>query len=121
MATHSTILAWKILWIEDPSELQIIELQIVAHDAVTNQPCNQSNNRMLFRTSTDSMVLLLTTTQHIYILSFFGIAYIHPTPTSPLSYYDELQTHKGSFILSNQNIMIIVFFSFFFFIKAPGI
>ena len=78
-----------------------MELQIVAHDAVTNQLCDQSNNRMLYRTSTDSMVLLPTTTQHICILSCFGIAYIHPTPTSPLSYHDELQTHKGSLILSN--------------------
>ena len=56
MATHSTILAWKILWIEEPGGLQIMELQIVAHDAVTKQQYNQCNNCMLFRTSTDSMV-----------------------------------------------------------------
>ena len=49
------------------------------------------------------------------------MAYIHPTPTSPLSYHDELQTHKESPILANQNIVFIVLFPFSFFIKAPGI
>ena len=90
-----------------------------APGSVTKQ--HECNNRMLFRTSTDSVVLLLTITQHIYILSCFGMAYIHSTPTSPLSYHDELQTHKGSPILSNQNIVFIALFPFPFFIKAPEI
>ena len=90
-----------------------------APGSVTKQ--HECNNRMLFRTSTDSVVLLLTITQHIYILSCFGMAYIHSTPTFPLSYHDELQTHKGSPILSNQNIVFIALFPFPFFIKAPEI
>ena len=32
MATHSSILAWKILWTEEPSGLQSMELQRVGHD-----------------------------------------------------------------------------------------
>ena len=32
MATHSSILAWKILWTEEPGGLQSIELQRVRHD-----------------------------------------------------------------------------------------
>ena len=32
MATHSSILAWKILWTEDPGRLQIIGSQRVRHD-----------------------------------------------------------------------------------------
>ena len=32
MATHSSILAWKIPWTEDPSRLQSIGLQRVRHD-----------------------------------------------------------------------------------------
>ena len=90
-----------------------------APGSVTKQH-NECNNRVLFRTSTDSVVLLLTITQHIYLLSCFGMAYIHSTPTSPLS-YDELQTHKGSPILSNQNVVFIALFPFPFFIKAPEI
>ena len=32
MATHSSILAWKIPWTEEPSRLQSVELQRVRHD-----------------------------------------------------------------------------------------
>ena len=32
MATHSSIIAWRIPWTEDPSGLQSIELQRVGHD-----------------------------------------------------------------------------------------
>ena len=32
MATHSSILAWKIPWIEEPGRLQSMELQRVRHD-----------------------------------------------------------------------------------------
>ena len=32
MATCSSILAWKIPWIEQPSRLQSVELQRVQHD-----------------------------------------------------------------------------------------
>ena len=36
MATHSRILAWKILWIEEPGGLQSIVLQRVRYDWLTN-------------------------------------------------------------------------------------
>ena len=32
MATHSSILAWRIPWTEKPGGLQCMELQIVGHD-----------------------------------------------------------------------------------------
>ena len=32
MATHSSILAWKIPWTEEPSRLQSVGLQRVRHD-----------------------------------------------------------------------------------------
>ena len=32
MATHSSILAWRIPWTEEPGELQSIGLQRVGHD-----------------------------------------------------------------------------------------
>ena len=32
MATHSSILAWKIPWTEEPGELQSMGLQRVRHD-----------------------------------------------------------------------------------------
>ena len=35
MATHFSILAWRISWTEDPGELQFLRLQRVKHDCVT--------------------------------------------------------------------------------------
>ena len=32
MATHSSILAWRIPWTEEPEKLQYMGLQIVEHD-----------------------------------------------------------------------------------------
>ena len=32
MATHSSILAWRIPWIEEPDRLQSMELKRVGHD-----------------------------------------------------------------------------------------
>ena len=36
MATHSSILAWRILWMVEPGGLQSMEMQRVGHDWVTN-------------------------------------------------------------------------------------
>ena len=36
MATHSSILAWKIPWTEEPGGLQSMELQRVRHDLATD-------------------------------------------------------------------------------------
>ena len=35
MQTHSNILAWKILWTEEPGGLQLMGLQRVRHDLVS--------------------------------------------------------------------------------------
>ena len=32
MATHSSILAWRIQWTEEPGGLQSMELQVAGHD-----------------------------------------------------------------------------------------
>ena len=37
MATHSSILAWEILWAEEPGGLQSTGLQRVRHNLVTKQ------------------------------------------------------------------------------------
>ena len=36
IATHSSILAWEIPWIEEPGGLQSMGLQRMGHDCVTN-------------------------------------------------------------------------------------
>ena len=37
MATHCSILAWKIPWIEEPGRLQFLGSQTIGHDLVTKQ------------------------------------------------------------------------------------
>ena len=37
MATHSSTLAWKIPWTEEPGRLQSMELQRVGHNLATKQ------------------------------------------------------------------------------------
>ena len=37
MATHSSTLAWKIPWMEEPGELQCMGSQRVRHNLVTKQ------------------------------------------------------------------------------------
>ena len=41
VATHSSILAWKIPWAEEPGGLQSMGLQRVGHDLVTEQQQQQ--------------------------------------------------------------------------------
>ena len=36
MTTHSSILAWEILWTEEPGEMQFMGLQRVGHDLAPN-------------------------------------------------------------------------------------
>ena len=44
MATHSSILAWKILWTAEPGRLQSMGLQQVGHDWVANTKCLHTVN-----------------------------------------------------------------------------
>ena len=46
MAAHSSILAWKIPWIEEPSELQSIESQRVGHDLATEHIHTHATQRV---------------------------------------------------------------------------
>ena len=49
MATHSSILDWKISWTEEPDELQSIELQTVGHNQATEHAC-MHNSAVLRKT-----------------------------------------------------------------------
>ena len=44
MATHSSILAWRIPWPEEPGRLRLMGLQRVGHDWVTKQACSNYEN-----------------------------------------------------------------------------
>ena len=40
MATHSSFLAWKIPWTEEPGGLQVVRSQRVGHDLATKHAIN---------------------------------------------------------------------------------
>ena len=48
MATHSSILAWRILWTEEPGELQSMGSQKVKHDGATNTRILQRRKKYNF-------------------------------------------------------------------------
>ena len=73
MANHSSILAWRIPWTEEPGGLQSIELQRVRHNWVTNiqrqrytMTCYQGHYKCLLS------VLLLETQSYSPIPHFFS-------------------------------------------------
>ena len=43
MATHSSIIAWRIPWIEEPGRLQSMESQRVGHDCATELNWTEKN------------------------------------------------------------------------------
>ena len=45
MATHSSILAWRILWTEESGGLQSMGLQRVGHDCTTNTSDKRQEGR----------------------------------------------------------------------------
>ena len=52
MAPHSTTLAWKIPWMEEPGRLQSVESQRVGHDWATSLSLYTHKSRMSFNKST---------------------------------------------------------------------
>ena len=47
MATHSSILAWKIPWTEEPGGLQFMGLQRIGHDLVAERVHSPATGRRL--------------------------------------------------------------------------
>ena len=70
MATHSSILAWKIPWTEKPGRLQSMGLQRVRHDEVTSL--------------THSFILLQGLYSSIFFKQFFFLISLFKTTTFPL-------------------------------------
>ena len=55
MATHSSILAWKIPWTEEPGGLQSIGLQRVGHDWHEHTPLSQPTPKRFIPASRDAV------------------------------------------------------------------
>ena len=44
MATHVSVLAWRIPWTEESGRLQSMESQAIRYDWVSDNPCNSQLN-----------------------------------------------------------------------------
>ena len=78
MATHSSILAWKIPWTEEPGELQSMGLQRVGHDSTTDNfhlilmPIRHFINNRQYRQMHLEQLLRLQVNLKIYISIFLS-------------------------------------------------
>ena len=97
MAIHSSILAWKIPWTEEPGRLPSMGLQRVGHNgAHTHRPCRTKPSPSFPSTwnfgISHSIFFPLTFLQEL--LSVFGIA-----PTPLLKFSTELSNPSGFLFL----------------------
>ena len=102
MATHSSILAWKIPWTEEPSSLQSMGLQRARHDWVTEHTQNVKTSgwgegkRHLHREDYWVKFKILKTCLLLLLSSALSVTFNnHPT-----SHLKALKTSKFSYFTS---------------------
>ena len=71
MATYSSVLAWRILWTEEPGRQQSTGSQRVGHDLVTRSP----NHHQHYILECIFKVNLIYGLQYKYIVPFFLLCY----------------------------------------------
>ena len=114
MATHSSILAWRILWTEKPGWLQSMGWQRVGHDWVTNTSYNWSvgfiNTINIIPSPyvMDSEILYSSLAwpclpKPCHVLPLFLSVLLFPSLTSPPSSFPTIPSHHipPHFILSH--------------------
>ena len=72
MATYSSILAWRVPWIEEPGELQSAGSQRVGHDWGTNTTEAQSLPKRVLGSADWSPLLALLSRGLFFFFFFFG-------------------------------------------------
>ena len=79
MATHSSILAWKILWTEEPGKLQSMVLQRVGHDWATSRSLSIEIYAHCFPSDLESCCLLMVyfISQSPFLILFPYYIYIY--------------------------------------------
>ena len=70
METHSSILAWEILWTEEPGGIETIRSQRVAHDLATKQ---QQQQHLLLMDIGHYFILLKIDLKNKYSLYLFKL------------------------------------------------
>ena len=80
MATHSSILAWEILWIEEPGRLQSKRLQRIGHNLATKHTYTQVylfgvSTHLYIMTQPKTLLLLLSLVEDY--LQVYGNAHVY--------------------------------------------
>ena len=105
MATHSSILAWEILWTEEPGGLQSMGSQRIGHELATKTTKHTPNNRDLEWVKQKPIELKVEIDQFTIMLLFSrsvtsgAIQPSHP-PSSPSPPALNLSQHQGLFFTS---------------------
>ena len=80
MATHSSTLAWRIPWTEEPGRLQSMGLQSVRHNCVTNFHFQRTLNSLLLLqsllTANIAANIFIYLFIYLFISAFFSFIYI---------------------------------------------
>ena len=90
MATHSSILAWKIPWTEEPGRLQSMGSQTVRCDFVTKQQKQEENERLGFFSLIFEKKLLL-----LLGISFLDPLFINHVRQVSVALYDLHRTQTS--------------------------
>ena len=80
IATHSSILAWEIPWIEEPGGLQAMGWQRVAHNSVTKQQQHPKSRILLLLCShsfSPTSLVILCSPVLLILASYGGLLELH--------------------------------------------
>ena len=80
MATHSSILAWKILWTKEPGGLQFMGLQRVGHNLVTEHARTTKGECIVWRKTKPSTLILLAFLWHMRVRPRYNFIQVLPWP-----------------------------------------
>ena len=75
MATHSSTLAWRIPWTEEPGRLQSMGLQSVRHNCVTNFHFQRTLNSLLLLQSL--LTANIAANIFIYLFIYLLVLFFH--------------------------------------------
>ena len=112
MATHSSILAWKIRWTEEPGGLQSTGSQEVKHDCETEHTYAQTQTHRHTDTHTHGLYWLMSLSSHHFLEAFHWWAYTMGGPSS--SYRVQPPAAVKQVFLQPANIQSIQTVSWFF-------
>ena len=99
MATHSSILAWRIPWTEEPGGLQFIGSQRVRHDWATSLHFTSTSSQP----DVEDIIAAHSWIPALYLSLMFGVSRTFRKNTESCIYINICSESNGSFPICSQN------------------